>query len=164
MGAAAAGIAAAGPIITTFSVPAAAALTSGCDCTNGKVKHVKEFFWNILPTPDIWSVSPTTTSSPCQPACWTVGALSTGTDNIISSADIGVLDNVNSPFFAAPGADCSEDPNEGIFSVTAVYTNAGGTDCVEPGDGTIAFAGSSLATVTAAAEKTLSRIFVVACC
>ena len=53
MGAAAGGIAVAGPVITTFAVPAAAALTSECGCSDGKSIFSKEYLW----TGTAWTVS-----------------------------------------------------------------------------------------------------------
>ena len=66
MGAAAGGIAVAGPIVTTFNVPAAAALTSTCGCTGGATLFRKEILWSGT----TWQVT-IPTAGACAPACFT---------------------------------------------------------------------------------------------
>ena len=154
MGAAAGGIAVAGPIVTTFNVPAAAALTSGCTCTAGKTVTRKEFFWNDpFGIGSFWIEPPTTTGS-CRPSCWASGQ-ATPSDAFINRTSSFVQ---NSPITISRGTSCDDDANEGLFQVTALYPGSG-TDCVaDPaGDGTISFT-QSTATVTAAAGRTLIRV------
>lgn len=152
MGVAAGGIAAAGPIVTTFNVPAAAALTSGCACTGDHTLLRKEILWSGT----TWQVT-TPTDDPCAPTCYT------GTPLLANQAvdTSGGGTNSNSPRAVARGNSCDESADEGIFSVTAVHTD--GT-CVGPGNGSISFTPPTGATVTAEPGKILERVFIVACC
>ena len=157
MGVAAGGIAVA-PVVTTFNVPAAAALTSGCICTAGTITR-KEYQWSSFAGVGFWS-EPTTTSQNCVPSCWQSGLLTPS--NAFIDRTSGQF--VNSPLTFQRGTSCDDNPDEGIFQVTALYAGSG-TDCVgaPAGDGTISFT-QSTATVTAAPGKILIRVFVVACC
>jgi len=150
MGAVAGGIAVAGPIVTTFNVPAAAALTSACTCTGGHTLWRKEAFWNGTG----WATDTTPDGGACAPGCYTGATLLTN-----GAVNTGPA-TPNSPRPVARGPLC-DGTDEGVFAVTAVHTD--GT-CVGPGNGSIAFTPPTGATVTAAAGKTLSRVFIVACC
>ena len=156
MGAAAGGIAVAGPIVTTFNVPAAAALTSTCGCTGGATLFRKEILWSGT----TWQVT-TPTAGACAPACFT------GT-TVVANALIdtsGGGTNSNSPRSASRGNSCDDTADEGIFLVTAIQDD--GTCVGTPaGGGTIEFASplGTAATVTAAAGKELVRVQIVACC
>lgn len=139
------------PVITTFNVPLAAALTSGCACSNDKSIYFKEFFWSNDGRGRPQWVETSTTDGNCRPSCWIFGRGSASDDRVRLASD----PFVNNPLTIVSGPSCSGD-NAGIFQVSAVL-NGNGRDC----DADISFT-SSMAVVSS--RKKLDRVFVVACC
>ena len=145
MGAAAGGIAVAGPIVTTFNVPAAAALTSACTCTDAHTLYRKEILWNGVN----WVLTTPTNAGACRPGCYTGDTLVT--DLLVDTDDLNPT-LPNSPRSAAQGPLCSGKARGSSRSRRATpmgpaWAKEAGRSRSRPPTG---------ATVTAAPGKTLS--------
>ena len=150
MGAAAGGIAAAGPVVTTFNVPAAAALTSRV-LLHRREDHHSQGVPVGRPLRSRLLLDPSTNDFPeLRAACWQVQVQATNAF-IVQTSSI----TQNSPITISRGPLCAA-ADEGIFQVTAEYAGLGTCVGGPADDGTVSFT-QSTATVTTGGAQTITR-------